>query len=137
MHADVPIDLEELYVFEDSIVKNLIFDSNNDSIKLELIAPIFRRHPDYGGLFRRIRRYFSNSVYLNSDGRNLTIVFEGCKIKSKSKFDEDDDRASPINYYSFETKDDGSTDVVLKADDIEIEFCFKSLSHQESNISKA
>jgi len=134
MRAVAQIKLEEQFVLEDSMVKKLIFDVDSNSILLDLLAPIFKGHCEYGGMFNRFKRHFCEGVYLNSDARNLTIYFSGCKLMSKSKFDEDENRASPINYWSFETSENGSGSVVIKADDIEVNFHFDSLSYRESNI---
>lgn len=129
--ANVQINLETQYVLEDSMVKALTFDLESSSITLELITPIFKGHAEYGGILNKIKRYFSEGVYLDSDARNLILTFSDCKIKSRSIIEKDQDRASPISYWSLKTVENGSGEIEFRADDIEIYFCFQSLSYKE------
>jgi len=134
MRAVAQTKLEEQFFLEDSIVRNLLVDTDSSSITLELLTPIFKGHAEYGGVLKKLIRYFSDGVYLNSDARYLTITFSGCKLKSKSEFDEDEDRASPISYWFFKTLETGAGTITMKADDVEVEFDFNSFSYKECKI---
>lgn len=122
-------DLEQTYVLEDALLRELTLDDDRVNVTAVFDVPIFVRHPEFGSLLRRLRRYFSSGVYLKTDVRRVMFEWAGCSV-SHYRYDYDEsDLACRVQV--FDLLNEGERTMIIEADDVEVRFTFKTFHVSE------
>lgn len=117
---------ERDFFLEDSDVIRFFLNNDQSFLKVDLSAPISRKHPDY----KILSHFFSRGIYLSSDFRKVCLMFESINVLCFKLYVPEEDlyregALMPINDYLLYKLPCGVSVIYFRTQEFEVSVSFR------------